>query len=151
MFFNIECSTIAVKKSRSFEWLDIISAGVVLSHVCTIAAKDLIAYHLAHHTGTTTIHTSLILLVFRLKEKSPIPNDRYDKPFFPSTSAPHSPARSITSQNSPRNLVSETRKPRTAIALYQFNAHHPRYGCGICTFPLSSIPFINYYHMCTKN
>ncbi|XP_067945506.1 sorbin and SH3 domain-containing protein 1-like [Watersipora subatra] len=63
---------------------------------------------------------------FSPKEKSPIPHNRYDGPVIASMSAPQSPARSTTSQNSPRVIVSEMNKPCTAIALYEFIAQHPR-------------------------
>jgi len=64
---------------------------------------------------------------FTMKEKSPIPHNRFDQSFFPSTSTPHSPARSVTSQpNSPRSVSSETPLRLTGRALYSFNAQHAR-------------------------
>lgn len=65
---------------------------------------------------------------YSMKEKSPIPHNRFDQSFFPSTSTPHSPARSVTSQpNSPRSVSSETPLRLTGRALYSFNAQHARY------------------------
>lgn len=67
----------------------------------------------------------------RMKEKSPIPHNRYEQSFFSSSSSmpPHSPARSVTSQqSSPRSTAaSEPPMRQTARALYSFNAQHPRY------------------------
>lgn len=81
-------------------------------------------FHVSSCASYCVWHHSAVLTLYSWREKSPIPLDRYDRTFFPSSP---SPTHSSVSMGSPRLRSDSGRYHQlTAKVLYDFKAQHPR-------------------------